>query len=337
MKAISNAIAIICAALSFSGLSPAEAATLETYVLDVAGQSSFFTYRPPQPVLEFFGGLGVFLPSNGLPVGGLSGVERLTTASSGELTDAAAASGSGNSAFGLWSASGSSSANATYGRVGAAGSGTRVNIGDGNTVVGFEGFGKFSDSLNVTGPTLPAGSPGSIVYHWTIDGSLSVTSNASVAFVAANYQQTGSPNFTLMGANLQLGSASFDPASGPGRAGFSVTPTSISGSGVFSTFPLEFTVGTPFDLEFGLFASAGPRAGSSNNAFSSTALLTGISVFDQSGQPVSNFSITSDSGVLYDASGAQIIPEPSTMALTAVTVAVLPAWRWLRRKSSLRG
>jgi len=325
--AASAAVRVVsCLALAMAAIS-ASAAQVETLVVDVAAQSGFPTYRAPQLVVDFFGGNGVGLPFNGLPVGGLPGVERLKTSPSAPLLDSAAASGSDNSSFGIWSASGSSTANAEFGKVGAAGSGTMASSGDANTVVGFEAAALFTESMTVA-DALRNGQPGSAVLHFSIDGSIAVSGGSAAFF--ANYQKDSGPVFTLMTASIQAGTPTFSPSTGSGAAGYVVTPTSISGSGVFETVPLDLVFGTPFDLTFGVFAYAIPRAGSASSSFASTALLTGIDIFDAAGSRVEDFSIVSGSGTRYGPQGVQIaaIPEPTTAALLATGLAgMFAAWR----------
>ena len=310
----------------------AHAAQLQTYVLDVAAQSGFPTYRVPAPVLDFFGPNGLGIPFNGLPAGGLPGVDRLTTASTGTLADAAAALGSGDSIFGPWSASGSSTSSAAFGKLGASGTGSRLGIGDANTVVGFEGFGRYTDSMAIDKPLL-TGTSGTTVLHFGVDGSLA-RSGVSTVGVAVNYQQDAGPVYTLMSAILQpAGASNFVPLSGPGRAGFSITDTAVSGSGVFDTTALPITFGDPFEFSLGLLAYAMPRDGTATSSFASTVLLTGIDVFDSEGRRVADFSIVSGSGTRYDADGVHIaaVPEPTTSALLGLGVLGLFAARRARR------
>ena len=311
----------------------AGAAQVETLVVDVAAQSGYPTYRAPPLIVTFFGGNGVGLPFNGLPVGGLPGVERTKTSPSGPLLDSAAASGGGDSIFGNWSASGSSSANAAFGKVGAAGSGSMSGTGDANSVAGFEAAALFTESMTVP-DAVRNGQAGSAVLHFSIDGSLAVSGGSAAFF--ANYQKDGGPVFTLMTASLQAGTPSFFPSGSSGAAGYVVTPTSISGGGVFDTVPLDIVFGTPFDLTFGVFAYALPRSGSANSSFASTALLTGIDIFDAAGRRVDDFSIVSGSGTLYGAHGLQVsaVPEPTTTALFAAGLAgMFGAWRRRRQRA----
>lgn len=299
----------------------AGAAQVETFVVDVAAQSGFPTYRAPQLIVDFFGGNGVGLPFIGLPVGGLPGVERVNTSSTGPLLDSATASGGGDSIFGNWTASGSSSANAAFGKVGAAGAGSMTGSGDANSVSGFEAAALFTDSMTVP-DALRNGQAGTAVLHFSVDGSLAVNGGSAAFF--ANYQKDSGPIFTLMTASIQAGTPSFFPSTGSGAAGYVITPTSISGGGVFDTVPLEVVFGKPFDLTFGVFAYAIPRAGSASASFASTALLTGIDIFDAAGRRIDDFSIVSGSGTIYGPNGVvpvAAVPEPATTALLATGLA----------------
>jgi hypothetical protein len=323
--------ALFLAALATVAMS-AGAAQVETLVVDVAAQSGFPTYRASPLIVDFFGGNGVGLPFNGLPVGGLPGVERSKSSPSGPLLDSASASGSGDSIFGNWSASGSSSANAAFGKVGAAGSGSMVGSGDANSVAGFEAAALFTDSMTVP-DAVRNGQAGSAVLHFSIDGSLAVSGGSAAFF--ANYEKDGGPIFTLMTASIQAGTPSFFPSGSSGAAGYVITPTSISGGGVFDTVPLDVVFGTPFDLTFGVFAYALPRSGSAAGSFASTALLTGIDIFDAAGRRIDDFTIVSGSGTLYGPHGLQVaaVPEPTTTALLAAGLAGMFA-TWRRRRAT---
>lgn len=323
--------AVFFAALATAAMS-AGAAQLETLVVDVAAQSGFPTYRAPPLIVDFFGGNGVGLPFNGLPVGGLPGVERSKTSPFGPLLDSATASGGGNSIFGNWSASGSSSANAAFGKVGAGGSGSMVGSGDANSVAGFEAAALFTDSMTVP-DAVRNGQAGSAVLHFSIDGSLALSGGSAAFF--ANYQKDSGPIFTLMTASIQAGTPSFFPSGSTGAAGYVITPTSISGGGVFDTVALDLVFGTPFDLTFGVFAYALPRVGSAASSFASTALLTGIDIFDAAGRPIDGFTIVSGSGTIYGPQGLQVaaIPEPTTTVLLATgLVGMFGAWRRRRAR-----
>lgn len=322
-----------CTALAAAATS-AGAAQVDTLVVAAVGQSGLPTYRAPPLIVDFFGGNGVGLPFNGLPVGGLAGAERSKTSPSAPWLDAATASGGGDSIFGSWSASGSSSAYAAFGKVGAAGSGSMVGSGDANSVAGFEAAALYTDAMTVP-DAVRHGQAGSAVLHFSIDGSLAVSGGSAAFF--ANYRKDDGPIFTLMTASIQAGTPGFFPSGSSGAAGYAISPTSISGGGVFDTVPLDIVFGTPFDLTFGVFAYALPRAGSADSSFASTALLTGIDIFDAEGRRIDDFRIVSGSGALYGPHGLQVapVPEPTTAAMLAAGLAgMLAAWR--RRRATER-
>lgn len=304
-----NAMGLLLACL----IAPAGAApTLEVFVLSVGGQSTWFTYSAPQPVMDLFGPRGVGLPTNsaGLAASGIAGGYSLTSAAAGPLADANAiatpnwvTSWSPTNTF-----TGSSAANARYGRIGAEADGTYNGWSDSATVAGSEAFGAFRETMTVTAPSVANGTNGLIRFHLTIDGSLSSTGDAGTAGVIVNYQHNGGSSYTLMRATADpRGFGDFYPYSGPGRDGFSISTTAVSGSGTFPTFDLPIVFGTPFDIRFGLMAYVVPAK---NNvldvSFAGTAKLTGVEVFSSGGTPVAGFEIASGSGVGYSAVGVHL-------------------------------
>jgi hypothetical protein len=82
-----------------------------------------------------------------------------------------------------------------------------------------------------------------------------------------------------------------------------------------------------------IFADAIPRAGSASSSFASTAVLTGIDIFDAAGRQIEDFSIVSGSGTLYGPRGVQIaaIPEPTTTGLLVTGLAGMFAARRRQR------
>ena len=76
---------------------------------------------------------------------------------------------------------------------------------------------------------------------------------------------------------------------------------------MFDTFSIPIAYGVPFDFTLGLLAFSLPAVGGPIDAdFTMGAQLTGVEAFDASGQPVTDFVITSGSGTGYDANGVQI-------------------------------
>jgi len=292
------------------------APTLETFVLAVGGRSTDSIAGPPSQVSDFFGSRGVLIPDD-LVADGLVGDFRFQSGGS-PLTDSLSVVTpnfvtlfSGSNTF-----TGNASSNANYGKVGAEAHGTYTGWSDGLTRTGSEGFATFRDGMTPFSPTVPVGSHGFTNLHFTIDGSANVVGTGASGIVV-RFQQNNGPIDTMLDA-LVNGSSNpntFYPYDGPGRAGFAITPFSVSGSGVFETGLLPVTFGTAFDFKLGLLSWLVPGKDVSIDVnFSSSALLTGIDVFDAVGNPVVDFSIESGSGTQYDANGVHI-PEPSSLIL----------------------
>ncbi len=284
------------------------APSLQVFVLSVGGASTYSTYGAPQAVFDFFGPRGVGIPSNpaGLAASGISGSYELQSAAAGPLRN----SDSVTSPVFIsdWSSanqySGTAAAVARYGLLGAEAHGTYTGWGSSNTVAGSESFAIFQDTLTVTSLAVPAGAAGAILLHITVDGNMTSTGDAGTGGIEVNYQVNGGPIYSLMHASVDPRGGGFYPFSGPGRAGFSISDTAISGSGVFDTFSLPFTFGTPFDTRIGLLASVVPQKNNVEDVvFSSTVRVSGIDIFGPGGQ-VAGFSIASGSGTVYDAIGA---------------------------------
>ena len=125
-------------------------------------------------------------------------------------------------------------------------------------------------------------------------------------------------------------------ASLPGMvlSGDLVSGLTVSGSTSFSIdIPIVF--GAAVDYTFALWAGSlpsssvgllGPSAG--DVSFASSARLTGIQLFNVSGQALSTFTVDSGSGTLYGPGGVIAVPEPSTWLLMG---AGLGALLWRRR------
>jgi hypothetical protein len=286
------------------------ASNLETFVMSVAGNSSWYTYSAPQPVFDYFGSIGVSIPTNpdGLAASGIQGGFRTQTAAVGPLSDAdSIASDVFPSTWSLTNTfTGSTAATARYGLIGAEAQGTFDGWGGSSTIAGTEAFAIFQDSMTVTAPSVTDGTAGSIKMYITVDGSMTSTGDAGTGWAQVNYQQNSGGNYLLFRASVDPRGGGFYPFSGPGRDGFSITNTAVSGSGVFDTFSLPITFGTPFDLKVGLLAFVLP--GKDNVAdvvFSSTARLTGIEVSGPNGAVV-DFSIVSGSGTAYGVNGVHL-------------------------------
>jgi hypothetical protein len=195
------------------------------------------------------------------------------------------------------------------------GKSTLKGVGSSNTVAGSDAFGIFQEEMTITAPGVSNGANGTIRLHIQTEGSLTSTGDAGTGGVLVNYKVGTGPIYLLMRATVDPRSGDFYPYSGPGRNGWTITHTAVSGGSELTTFDLPFTFGTAFPVKAGLLAFAAPAK---NNvidvSFASTLRLAGIEVFGPGGA-VSNFAVVSGSGTAYDADGGS------------------PGWRCQRRRA----
>jgi hypothetical protein len=104
--------------------------------------------------------------------------------------------------------------------------------------------------------------------------------------------------------------------------------------------PLPFQNGQPFNISLELITTArlhkanGVVQGTYNiTDFLHTMRISEVSVTDQAGGPV-EFSITSSSGLLYGPGGVSAVPEPNSMALSAIGLVAWAATRFRRKSES---
>ena len=126
--------------------------------------------------------------------------------------------------------------------------------------------------------------------------------------------------FTLDGTNTRTGSASFalavvDATVSNGADIDKFQSLFFSQSAVSGTFTFpelfSFRYGEPFNLSFSLFPQmdiTGPAGNSASN-FQNTLVLTLLSIYSPTMQPVSNPIFTSGSGTQYSTAG--VVPEPT--------------------------
>jgi hypothetical protein len=164
--------------------------------------------------------------------------------------------------------------------------------------------------------------------------------SATATITGSTYSLTGT-NFSYVIVNVGYGMAETfldaemsaanpaDNALGDSECLPLTGSTSPSGLGPVKctlSFSLPVTWGQPFelatDLDAYVFATPGPgeiaEGGSSN--FSDTAQITSIAL-DANGNPVTDFTITSASGLDYTANG--ITPEPSSLSLFGLGILFL--------------
>jgi hypothetical protein len=157
------------ASFALLGMATAHAATrVETFVIAVGGLSSCFTFIPPAPVAIFFGGSGVYIPSDGISECGIEGGMNLTNDPFGPLND----STSLDTVFGQDSYSGSAAASARYGLVAAEAHGSFAGPQSSLVVDGADGYGLFQEAFSFSSPSIPAGDTGSVRLRFTIAGIL---------------------------------------------------------------------------------------------------------------------------------------------------------------------
>ena len=191
------------------------------------------------------------------------------------------------------------------------------------------------DNITISSPSFD-GSMGILYVDYTLDGTIA-TSGAGTSVVQVAIDVTNSVTSVEQMTNTAYTSS----ASGTFRA-----PTAFT-----------FTFGRPFELQFCLGAATGTGiipdlsssghvepaqcspgggsgltgTGSGTASFFNTLTLSGMTVTDSAGNPVSGVQFTSASGTQYGPDG--VVPEPGSLLLlgSGLTVAVV-----LRRRISTR-
>jgi len=201
----------------------------------------------------------------------------------------------------------------------------------------------FNDTLTISSPAL-TGTVGSISFNVAIDGS----------FLASLSEQPRDPFGVLIPHGQGVG-WSYDLSTGDGggltlqgvrhwnigdqnrEPDVSQVLTLLT-SAYPATSHLEFIYGTPFDLkgEFHLDMQVYSKAGNysfMSASFLNSADLNGIAgVYDSQRNPVTDFTITADSGADYTRPFGSQVPEPGTLALVGAGLAGVAALR--RRKAT---
>lgn len=186
----------------------------------------------------------------------------------------------------------------------------------------------FADNVTFTAPGVALGTFGTFNCKISVGGTLSATPSTPAVFDDAAWtlsakinEQNGNPlnNSTL-------------------TAGATLGPNGLTGNpfGVF-TDSVTFEFGVPFLLLVSLDGGAeGSMGGQSASADLSHSLYwAGISGVTINGQPVTNFSVSSDSGTNWAQSFVPV-PEPSSVALLTVLGSLLFAWRFFHFWKGLR-
>lgn len=308
----------------------AHAVSVETFVLAIGGQAQVgphlecTTAGPATPALSFFGNVTPGVPTDGLAFCGVGGDFRTKTLTTpGFLGDAltfsntfnAGATTTSSDAFAL-SYVGNALARATSSFTGTV-----------NPLLfrGAASYGLSVDRLTATSPSVLPGTSGQIRLTFAIAGQLSIVGPPpanSLADVETNYSVAGGPNFTLMRvqANNVIDPPFAVTGTGDPLVGFTSGPGVFGGAGEVRSLLVQFVWGQPFDLKYGLLASTIPTEGSTSTVdFTGGMRLSGIEL-RANGQPVNDFTITSESGTAYGANG---VPEPALGATMLGGVASL--------------
>lgn len=332
----SLALAVAVPALWAGGARAAP--TLDVYAIAAAGQSilgavgggfSCATFAPDPRSFRYTGGGAylVSLPSDGPGCGVTSDIRSQAGAASPQ-----AVSASVNLSFGTAadprSYSGGAAARAAYGELGVRSNGSYSGTVDAFVVDG-SGAGALQTEVFTFGG---ASGAGTFRPTFTIDGSL-FTQGRTDNQIVFSYG-VGGLTYTVFRIQDSRGDLSLLTPTGyvaslPGMtvSGNNTVGRLVDGSTAFQlNIPIVF--GAPLEATFALWAGtlpsssvgqAFPSNGSSN--FHSSVRLTGIELFDNGGQPVPGFTVSSGSGTVYSSAG--VVPEPGALALMLSGVVVL--------------
>jgi len=305
---------------------PASAASLDAYA-GVIGGSGIGTVpggcsNAPPPALSFFSFTGTAWPVEGIAACGYSGSLDQVSAPTGPLgLSKSLAPVSLGSSPGSGTFEGTAQSVANYGRLGAA---AHAFIGTGrpggNTQFQSIAAAKFSDTLIASSPLVAATSAGFVSYQFSVDGSLTALGAPEAfyfgeTYMALDLQHQGGPTYELMNATVRRGGIG-TISNRPLPAGWTTSEGSlIGGSTVYARdFPMVW--GQPWDVEVGLVAWA---YGTADSNFLSTAKLTGLTLYDENHNLVSEFSLSAVSGTNY----VNAVPEPQTWALWLLGLTLL--------------
>ena len=307
----------------------AGAASLGVYTYAVSAQSNVGVGGPTATfAANYPGGFsGKFYPTTD---GTAVGDEHYVTGSSGTIAASSSASGGGNSVYGLWSSADQSSAWATFGELGAYASGSSSGGGDYNSLRGSQAFALARETFTF------GGGSGIGVFRptFTIEGNF--TNDQTGLQLEFDYRVNDEPTF--LGYRIQQdgtgGLSLYYNGYVASLPGLTVTSNSVTGAAQIS-FDVAFVFGTPFDVTTALYAAVLPyRLGATTGTvdFASTARMTGISIL-QNGTALQDFTVTSGSGTVYTAQGAQV-PLPASGALLGAAFGIAGAFR---RRANHRG
>lgn len=311
---------------------------LDVYAIAAAGQSilgavgggfSCSTFAPDPRSFRYTGGGAylVSLPTDGPGCGVMADIRSQTGSTAPQ-----ALSSTVNVSFGTpgdpRSYTGSAGARAAYGELGVRSDGSYSGTVD-SFVVDGSGAGALQTEVFTFGG---ASGAGTFRPTFTLDGSL-FTQGRTDNQIVFSYG-VGGLTYTTFRIQDSRGDLTFLTPTGyvaslPGMtvSGNNAIGQLVSGSTTFQ-FDMPIVFGAPLEASFSLWAGTLPSSSvgqafpsNGSSSFYSSVRLTGIELFDGSGQPVPGFTVVSGSGTVYSAAG--VVPEPGTAVLMSLGVAAL--------------
>ena len=348
-------MAVLSVAISFSSELAQAAPNLTAYALSAAGESVFGAGASPfscatfalDPQTSAFSGVPqVGLPTDG-PICGVGVDTRSASAATGSILAASTLSGAFGASTDPKTFVGSSAARAGFGNLGARAQASYTGNTNSGVVAGSQAFGRQTEPMTFGGST----GVGRYRPTFTVDGSLFGVGR-EYSDLSFFYSVGNGPLFLSFRILDAYGVLSYVTPGGyvaalPGftTTGDLATGFTVAGSTTFTLdIPIDF--GAPADVNYWLWSSVLPSSNAGlltpsagNVEFLSTVRLTGIDVIAANGQPLTDFSIVSGSGTLYDHTGVvagaggeggsggdgggNSVPEPGSAALVAFGLSAL--------------
>lgn len=332
---------------------------LETFVMGTTGQSTYGTFRGPDPVYNTFF-LGNMIPDNpaGLAASNIAGEYRVrTSATAPFLADSISASAINVSNSGTWNYSGSAATRVSYGQVGAEAHAVHSGYANNMTVNNADAYAIMRETLNPSSPGVTTGSNGMMRLAVTVDGTMQLTGKGIVGMslrydygaerpgylalerrLLETYLNAYGNGYIIHGPHSSFGSFVTPPGMSLQIGALDATgsPSFLSFGGlttVYADVPITFGMSNDFRMGMLAWAGVGNGNGIMDTGFGNTATITGIELFDSTGRRLPDFSITSGSGTLYTARGVQtVVPESGTLFLMLATGAMGGAAYCLTRR-----
>jgi hypothetical protein len=300
--------------LTMLGVADATASSLESVAGAVGGQSSCNTFGSRPPVSTLFGSFfQIGTTGNGISDCGLQGSVQDHIATQGPLTTTNAVSAT----VGGGPYTGSSRATSNFGVLSVASHGEMLGVTGPGGVSQSGGFSIFNDQLTFSSPNQASGNLGKVVYTFTIGGALTTPvpnppfASTNIANLVVRQDGFFQPNlFTAGTVSTNTGTILGNPS----YPGFTTSTGSVQGEGQFSTGQIPFNWGDSADLTVGLAGVSFPATGSTLDVLLN-AVLSGIKVYDSSGNLLTNFNINAASGSVYSANGVTSTPIPAAVWL----------------------